>query len=180
MPCAPQPEAHFGRVAVAGDTIAVGAPVADSTAMVADPKPGSGAVYVFSREPDGWSQRARLEPSNPGAGDLFGFAVAVWNDSIVVGACREDSAAKDAAGDQASDAATDAGAAYLFQNAGGTWTQRLYLKANDADAHDSFGYSVTIDSGTIVAGAMGWDPKNAASAADDAFPRAKGAAYVIR
>jgi hypothetical protein len=177
-----RPQDHFGRVAVAGDTIAVAAPGEDSAAMgaVEGAAQDSGAVYVFVHEQDSWSQRAYLKSSNPGAGDLFGFAVAVWNDAIVVGACREDSAARDPAGDQASDAAIDAGSAYLFQNSNGVWTQQLYLKASDADAHDHFGYAVAIDAGTIVAGAMGWDPMNDAMYTEDAFARAKGAAYVIR
>jgi trimeric autotransporter adhesin len=165
---------------VAGDTVAVGAPGADGTAMAGASPGDGGAVLVFVRQQDSWSQAARLEPSNPGSGDQFGFAVAAWNDAIVVGASREDSAAKDSAGDQASDAAVDAGAAYLFHNTGRAWTQQLYLKANDADAHDHFGYSVAIDAGTIVAGAMGWDPNDAAVYTDDTFARAKGAAYVIR
>jgi hypothetical protein len=61
-----------------------------------------------------WSQQAYLKASNTGAGDWFGYSVAVSGDTVVVGAWEEDSNATGVNGNQADNSAPDAGAAYLF------------------------------------------------------------------
>ena len=48
----------------------------------------SGAAYVFTRTGTTWSQQAYLKASNTGAGDVFGFDVAVDGD-IVAGLASE-------------------------------------------------------------------------------------------
>jgi uncharacterized repeat protein (TIGR01451 family) len=78
-----EPEAAFGyAVAVDGDRILVGAPLANGAGM-----DDTGAVYDFRREGEGWGQGTKLNlPSHPG--DQLGVAVALDEDEevAVVGA----------------------------------------------------------------------------------------------
>ncbi len=113
----------FGlSVAIAGDTIVVGAPGEDSASMNINVSEndnsaqGAGAAYVFVRRPSGmtWTQQAYLKASNTGAGDQFGSPVVVSGDTVVVGAHREDSNATGVGGSQTDNRATDAGAGYVF------------------------------------------------------------------
>jgi hypothetical protein len=104
------------------------------------------------------NQEAYVKASNTGTTDQFGWSIALSRDTLVVGAPFEGSGALGVDGDQADDAQARAGAAYVFERTGGTWTQRAYLKAsNVAGASNSsrFGFSVAISRDTIVVGAPG-------------------------
>ena len=79
----------------------------------------------------GPSQQAYLKASNTGAGDYFGWSVAISGDTVVVGAPYEASSATGVNGNQSDNAALTAGAAYVFVRSGGTWTQQAYLKASN-------------------------------------------------
>jgi FG-GAP repeat protein len=59
------------------------------------------------------SQQAYLKASNTGASDDFGCSVAVSGDTLVVGACSEDSNAIGINGNQTNNNATDSGADFL-------------------------------------------------------------------
>ena len=113
---------QFGySVAVAGDTVVVGARLEDSNATGVDGDEDnnfasdSGAAYVFARDGVGdWSQQAYLKASNTGNSDLFGASIAVSGRTVVVGALAEDSAATGVDGDGGNNSAGDSGAAYVF------------------------------------------------------------------
>ena len=77
---------EFGySVAVAGDTIVVGAQRDD------DGGSDSGAAYVFGSDGSGgFPQQAKLTADDAAGGDWFGNAVAVAGDTIVVGARFDD------------------------------------------------------------------------------------------
>jgi hypothetical protein len=87
---------YFGRwVSISGDTIVVGSPREDSNATGvngddSNEATDSGAAYVYVRNGTSWSQQAYLKASNTEAGDLFGYAVSISGDTIVVGASQED------------------------------------------------------------------------------------------
>ena len=70
------------------------------------------------------SQQAYLKASITGRSDSFGFSVAISNDTVVVGAENEDSAATGVNGDQNDNSAVNSGAAYVFVRSGTTWTQQ--------------------------------------------------------
>ena len=147
---------QFGySVAVAGDTVVVGAPFEDSGATGVNGSEGdnsvtdSGAVYVFTRNGTTWTQQAYLKASNTGADDRFGFSVAIDGDTVVVGAIWEDSAATGIDDDEGS----NSGAAYVFTRSGTTWTQQTYLKASNASSNDEFGFAVAVADDTVVVGA---------------------------
>jgi trimeric autotransporter adhesin len=75
-----------------------------------------------------------VKASNTGAGDGFGYAVAVSGDgkTLAVGAPFEDSAAAGVNGDQNDNSARDIDAVYVFiRNRAGNWIQQAYLKAAD-------------------------------------------------
>jgi trimeric autotransporter adhesin len=143
----------FGdSVAISGETIVVGAHGEDSNGTGGpsdNTVSSSGAAYVFVRANGAWSQQAYLKASNPGATDVFGRAVAIWGDTIVVGARGEDSNGSS----QTDNSAGESGAAYVFSRTGTTWTQQAYLKASNPGIGHSFGFSVAISRDTIVVGA---------------------------
>lgn len=150
---------EFGDgVAISGDTMVVGAPYEDSSTGGVNTTPdeaaaNSGAAYVFVRSATGaWTQQAYLKASNPGAGDLFGYSVAISGDTIVVGAFNEDSDTTEV-DSVPNDSASNSGAAYVFTRSGSTWTQAAYLKAENAEADDLFGLYVAVDGSTVAVGA---------------------------
>jgi hypothetical protein len=151
----------FGfSVAIAGDTLAVGAYLEDSAATgiggneLDNSAPDSGAVYVFQRIGGVWGQQAYVKASNTDEGDGFGVSVALANDTLVVGAYLEDSAATGIGGDQQDDSAEDSGAAYVFTRAGGQWGQTAYVKASNTGETDQFGLRVALSGERFAASAM--------------------------
>ncbi|MBA3470397.1 MAG: FG-GAP repeat protein, partial [Herpetosiphonaceae bacterium] len=131
------------------------------------------------------SQQAYLKASNTGAGDIFGWSVAVDGDTVVVGAYQEDSAATGVGGDQTNNSASGAGAAYVFTRSDAqgapAWTQQAYLKATNPDANDNFGWRVAVDGDTIVVGAYREDSAATGVGGDQTNNSAgnSGAAYVF-
>ncbi len=186
-------DAFGGNVAIAGDTIAVGAHREDSSATGIDGNqadntaPDSGAVYVFARQGDAWSQEAYVKASNTDAGDWFGERVAMSGATVAVGARWEDGGVGGVDGDQGNVVvpfdAFDSGAAYLFRRADAGWRQDGYFKASIPGYREGFGTSVAVTDDTLLIGAshegssavgVGSDPDDA----DDAHW--SGAAYVYR
>lgn len=150
----------FGHaVAISGDTLAVSAISEDSNAtgingnQADNSAEDSGAVYVFVRDGTTWSQQAYLKASNAEAFDYFGFSVAIFGETLVVGALQEDSNATGINGDQNDNSMPNSGAAYVFVRNGTTWTQQAYLKASDPGMNHLFGSAVGISFNTIVIGA---------------------------
>ena len=141
---APDPGVNDGfgtAVSIAGNTIVVGAPRAD-TPGAAD----AGAAYVFVRSGTSWLHQQKLYAPDGAPIDVFGTSVSVSGDTAVVGA----PAAETPGG-------TDAGAAYVFARSGTTWSSPLKLTAADGAAADSFGLSVSIAADTLISGAPGDD-----------------------
>jgi FG-GAP repeat len=152
----------FGySVAVSGDTAVIGAigessknggvggDAADNTQLQ------SGAAYVFFRSGTTWTQQAYLKAGKPGRGDLFGIAVAVAGDTVVVGAPNEASNATGVGGSQGNDLVTGSGAAYIFTRKSAIWVPQAYLKASNTGAGDQFGRAVGISGTTVIIGAPG-------------------------
>jgi hypothetical protein len=84
---------------------------------------------------------ARFYAGDPAASANFGAAIATDGAMAVVGA----------------PGAGGTGAAYVFEYAGGAWTESAKLSPSDGMAADQFGASVAIQGGTIVVGAPGND-----------------------
>jgi hypothetical protein len=135
---------------------------------------GAGAVYVFTRSGDTWSQQAYVKASNTAGadvGDQFGYAVSLSGDgnTLAVSATSEPSAATGINGNQADTSAPDAGAVYVFTRSGSTWSQQAYVKPWNSTAQGSlFGYAVGLSGNgdTLAVGAFNEDG-------------GKGAAYIF-
>ena len=160
-----------------------------------DSLPQAGAVYVFTRSGDSWSQQAYVKASNTGRaasegepigdGDQFGLSLALSGDgnTMAVGAPTEDSVSMGMNGDQTDDSATSAGAVYLYSRTGNTWTQQAYLKGANTGAGDLFGYGVGLsDDGNTLA-AAGYDEDGAGRGVNadlaDGGRNGSGAIYVF-
>ncbi len=156
-------------VALSGDTLAVGAPYEASAAAGVggdqsdDSAAESGAVYVFVRDGEAWTQQAYIKASNAGAGDRFGWSVALSGDTLAVGAYREDSNASGVNGDELNDLSIDSGAVYVYTRSGGVWSQQAYIKApavppipphpEDFRSGNRFGWSVALSGDALTVGA---------------------------
>ena len=129
-------------------------------------KPDAGAVYVFSRDNNGgWRQQGLLRAFNADAGDLFGGAVALSDDTLAVGAVGKNSA---------DNSKPDAGAVYVFSSDNnGEWRQQGFLRAFNADAGDLFGGAIALSGDTLAVGAVG------EGSLDNSEPAA-GAGYVFK
>jgi len=193
----PREGAQFGfSIALSGDgnTLAVGSQMEESAATGINGNQddhsafGAGAVYVYVRRGNGWSQQAYIKASNTGQDDQFGFNVALSADgnTLAVSAPYEDSAATGINGNQADNSMLNSGAVYVFARTGSAWSQQAYIKASntgEADEGDQFGYSIglTADGNNLVVGAIGED--SAATGVDgnqkDNAAQGAGAAYVF-
>ncbi len=182
------PGDNFGiSVAVSGNTAVIGAYGESSNATTVggdgtnNNASRSGAAYVFTRSAGVWSQQAYLKASNSGAGDYFGYSVAVSGDTAVIGAYMEDSNATTVGGDGSNNSSANSGAAYIFTRSGSTWTQQAYLKAGNSGANDWFGASVAVSGDTAVIGAWQEDSNATTVGGNGANNSAanSGAAYVF-
>ncbi len=114
----------------------------------------TGAVYVFVRDGNTWTQQAFIKSSHPNKEDWFGSRLNVSGDgnTIAVGAQLENGGSKGINGDQADLSAEDSGAIYLFTRTGTTWVQKAYVKASNAEAYDEFGSAMALSrDGKIMA-----------------------------
>lgn len=128
---------RFGAaVAISGDSVVIGAPISNYT----DPVGWAGAAYVFVRDTNGnWSQQQKLEPGSGSNVGQFGSSVAIHNDSVIIGAPKDDAGG------------TDAGRAYLFaRNTNGNWSQQAEFSPGDTGEFS--GVSVDIHNDTAVIG----------------------------
>ena len=89
---------RFGRsVALVADTAVIGAMFQD------DKGDNSGSAYVFTRSGTTWSQQVKLTAADGAEGDVFGWSVALSDDTAVITATRDD------------DKGNESGSAYVFE-----------------------------------------------------------------
>jgi hypothetical protein len=173
---------------VSGHTLAVGGLYEDSaTAGVNGNQDDnslmdSGAVYVFRRSNGNWSQEAYIKASNPDALDRFGQRVALDGDVLAVTAGGEDSAASGVNADESDNDAAESGAVYIFRRTNGNWVQEAYVKPQNPDTTDQFGWSLDVSADTVVVGAPEEDSSATGIDGDGTNDLAQnsGAAYVFR
>lgn len=158
-----------------------------TTASADNSATGAGAAYVYQRTGTTWAQQAYLKASNAGAGDNFGHSVAIYGDTLVVGAYLEASnqtTLSEGTTASANNSANGAGAAYVFKRTGTSWAQEAYLKAPNAENGDQFGFSVAVSNGSVLVGAVGEKSNqatitNGSTASSDNSKPSAGAAYVF-
>jgi uncharacterized repeat protein (TIGR01451 family) len=139
----------FGAaVSVFGDQALVGAPAGGA---------GVGTGQVFVRGGATWFFQSFLLPPWNNAVDHFGRSVSVSGETVVVGSPLDDRPA-----------GADVGSVYvLFKS--GVWGEQAFLHASDGAADDRFGFAVSVDADTLVAGAP----------LDDPVTMEEGSAYVF-
>jgi hypothetical protein len=177
-----QPEMKFGAaVALAGDTLVVGAPGESGADQKADM---AGAAYVFVRGVDGWSQQAYLKASDAAVGDQFGSSVAVTTNTTPAGTTTL--VAVGAPGASGPNNAVRAGAVYVFARTiapgvAPTWTQQAMPHPANPKGNNEFGASVALGGDNLVvgspledSGATGVGPGSTSSTAADS-----GAVFVF-
>ncbi len=147
----------FGNaIAMDDETVLVGAPGVD------DAGPESGAAYVFVQVGDEWIQQARFIGDDIGIFDRFGSAVAVHENTAIIGAHGKD------------EIGTDSGAAYVFVRNGASWTQQAKLTHQGAVPGDLFGFAVSVYGDNAVVGAHQSDAAGPDSGAAYFFTRNGG------
>jgi hypothetical protein len=139
---------NFGySVAVSDNTVVVGAYNDDTGAT------DSGSAYIFNAA-TGTLSHTLANPSPVGS-DNFGNSVAICGNTVVVGACYDDTGA------------SNSGSAYIFDTVTGSLLRTL---ANPAPAvYDRFGTSVAVSNGIAVVG----------TPYEDGITIDRGAAYVF-
>jgi len=201
--CGGTVQGHTGEgVALSADgrTLAVGAPHEASRASGINGNQAdnstfdAGAVYVFTRTGDGWTQQAYIKPSNPQTGAEFGHYVALSADgnTLAVSAYWEASNATGINGNQKDESIPQAGAVYVFTRQGTAWRQQAYVKASNtgeagtADSFgegDQFGFSLALssDGNTMAVGALTEDSAATGINGDQKnnAAQAAGAVYVF-
>lgn len=125
-------DARFGAtIAADGNRIVVGAPFRGSGTI------NSGAVYVIDYLSADRQETVRITSGSAGGAvlsDLFGWAVDLDGDRIVVGAYLDD-------------------LAYVYSYADGNWTQSAKLRGAGVETNDRFGYAVALDGDLVAVGA---------------------------
>ncbi|KAL7489844.1 hypothetical protein ACHAW6_015560 [Cyclotella cf. meneghiniana] len=124
---APDGEAgdNFGfSVAIYGDQAVVGA-VWDGEK--------SGSVYVFILNRGVWTVEGKFVADGGKPDDQFGWSVAMWEQTIAVGAFADDTSG------------LDSGAVYIFEkDSNGVWDQQARVSPSDGEDNDHFGRSVDV------------------------------------
>jgi hypothetical protein len=143
IPDPAQADSRFGSaLALDGDTLIVGAPY--------EYNPGagnaSGAVYVFTRNRDGWSQEVRIAVEDGRPFDLFGGALALNGRHLAVGG-----RAVEGGDDQ-----RDAGAVYVYRQDRRNWSLLARL-GGEAAAFDHFGSALAFADDELLVGAPDTD-----------------------
>ncbi len=104
--------------------------------------------------------QSKLLPEGGAAGDYFGFDVALYEGTALVGSFKSDH-----------QAGKDVGSAYVFTHTNQGWAQQAKLMASDGVADDTFGGKVAIHGNRAVIGAIGHDAKGEDSGAVYVFKR---------
>lgn len=143
---------QFGKsVAVFGDTIIIGAPGMDWDDYRDEETVDMGAAYVFVRDANGWAQQAKLVASDARVYDHCGWAVALYEDTALMGCDHKSWRNK----------------VYVFVRNGSQWHQQEVLTASDGGTADHFGRSVALSGDIALVGGgpdLGAKAENAGAA----------------
>lgn len=132
-----------------GNTIFVSALGEDTIAS------NAGAVYVFVRSGNSWTQQSMLTAADADVDASFGFSLDCSHDGnrVIIGI----------------DQSGIIGAAYIFHRTGSTWSQQAKIVPSDGANDDQFGYAV----------AMSYDGTKAAISSPKHNSSMRGAVYYL-
>ena len=138
---------QFGAsVALDGDWLIVGSNHDD------DKGENSGSVYVYRHDGSEYVFDQKLNMTQNGGNDRFGWRVAIQGDILLAAAYWDSYYA----------IGWQSGSVAIFRRDGGAWTQQQVLIGGVSDEFDQFGYSIDLDDEVIVVGARQYgDPEQA-------------------
>jgi len=143
-----EPFSSFGySTALSGNYLLVGAPFKDEPSI-----DDAGAAYLFINDNGNWIFTQKVSASDPAGYDNFGYSVALSGGTAVVGAYQKDLGSS-----------VIQGAAYVFTESAGSWSEQQKLLASDGGEYDYFGRSVAISGDTLVVGAPGRESQRGAA-----------------
>lgn len=156
------PAMHDGMgfdVSLSGDVAVLGAPWDDLAIPNSETKYNTGSAAIFENNGSDWIHKQKIVASDAQALDNLGWGVSIEGTRLAVGAPKAD----------VSNLA-DAGAVYIFEDIGGTWTEQAKITAPSPDESEEFGRGVKLLGNIIFIGAWRSD-----AAVGDA-----GAVYVFQ
>ncbi|MCK9254305.1 MAG: hypothetical protein M0P36_00780, partial [Bacteroidales bacterium] len=166
IPNDPVSDCNFGcSLAIENDNLIIGAYTKKDGSNL-----NVGAVYTYNLVANSWVFSQKLMPSDCSAGDLFGYSIALSGDYLIAGSYAQDYNSSGGA------YLTDAGAAYIFKNNSGTWTQSQKIVPDDRVENNRFGYTVNILENCAVISAA-YDSRNSGGIADKNHT---GSVYVFK
>lgn len=143
-------EERFGEsISVDGDWLVIGAPYKGQY---------SGTAYVFHKESTNWEQYSTLSHPSVDADDYFGTSVAIFGNTIVIGA----------PGNETERDSTRSGSIYIFNlDNNNVWKTEGAIFPSDSLAGSWFGQRVAIKDSLIVVSAL----------SDNSFGEESGSIY---
>lgn len=152
----PLEQMRFGwQVSLLGDVAVLGAP----HGVLADGAPRAGTVHAFDYNGSKWIDRGPLAASDSVPENRFGNALDLGEGILIVGAPDQNALQP------------EAGAVYVFEFDGITWSETAKLVATDGGFGDNFGESVALDGDRIAIGASRADTAVSNSGAVYIFER---------
>lgn len=146
---------YFGfSVALRGNRMVIGEQFDNTLAVHA------GSAYVFELQGATWVEVAKVYALDNEVSGLFGYAVAIDGERLVIGAPFQDNGTT---------SNSNRGAAYVFERVGANWLQTQKLVANDSVNGDAFGLSIAVSGDVILVGTENHEHS----------PGLKGAVYVF-
>ncbi len=123
----------------------------------------SGAAYVFRLNGQTWEQEAKFTAPVEQAAAQFGYAVAVGDGVIAIGAPYDHESFQN-----------NFGTVYVYRFDGFEWSLDAALQASDAADYDRFGIAIALDGDRLLIGADSDDDAGEASGAAYLFEYADG------
>jgi hypothetical protein len=143
----PTPNQFLGwAISIDGDRMAVAA-VADSVVETQ-----GGAVYIFDRQPDGysWTQQEEIvTPVGLAYGDWFGTDVVLYDDLLIASSYSYDVG-------EGEDLVQNVGCVYVFKWDGATFQQVQQILPPIIEMSMGWGYSIDFDGSHLVIGGNTW------------------------
>ena len=139
-------------VAIDGDFAVIGCPLGTGNGWA------SGMAIVYRLVDDVWVREAELIAEDGDVADMMGVSVDISEGRVIAGAWFNNHAG------------TNSGAAYVFEEVKGQWSQTAKLVADDAYTQDSFGRRVAIEGDVCIVTAP----------LDDDNGESSGSAYVYQ
>lgn len=132
----------LGRSVVLDNARIIAGLAGDTTGAGAE----AGSAQLYRLDGVDWVHEQALSAGDSPEGDRFGHALAMDEDTLVVGVPEDDTLA-----------GNDAGSAYVFARHGHGWKLQSTLGDLDGAPEDFFGYSVAVQGDLLAIGAIGDD-----------------------